>query len=555
MMKKFRYLLFILLLALLSSCKIMKQADWLFYDGKIYTANENNDLVSAMAIKGDKIIDIGDSDTLLKKWKAKKKINLQGTTIIPGIIDSHCHLIGYSTEMEPIDLTGVRGVDEMVERIQIYLRQHPDMKFIYGRGWDQNLFPNMQMPNNKLLNKYFPDIPVYLKRVDGHAALANDAALRLANITTETNIENGIIEKINNELTGILIDNAMTLVEKYIPPLPVSAKVSSLLKLQEQAFQYGITSITEAGINYNDIYLLDSLQKINKWKLRVFGMLTLNNENINEILTQGIYNNDKIIVRSVKLYADGALGSRGAYLWEPYSDDSNNKGIFLLNETEFDSIAQLCIAHNYQIATHAIGDAAVSTMINWYSKYLDNNNDLRWRIEHCQVINPNDIQKFGQYKIIPSVQPIHAIEDMEWAKSRLGNRIENAYNYKDLFLQNNIIAIGTDFPVSPLNPYINFCAAVYRQNISAYPPGGFQPSQALTKDIALRGMTYYGAYANFSEKQLGSLEIGKKADFVIINNDIMNATPQELGNTYSIATFIDGEMVFSLKGNKILKGF
>lgn len=284
-------------------------------------------------------------------------------------------------------------------------------------------------------------------------------------------------------------------------------------------------------------------------------MLTLNNENIDKILTQGIYNNDKIIVRSVKLYADGALGSRGAYLLEPYSDDSNNKGMFLLNETEFDSIAQLCIAHNYQIATHAIGDAAVRTMINWYSKYLDSNNDLRWRIEHCQIISPNDIQKFGQYKIIPSVQPIHAIEDMEWAKSRLGDRIENAYKYKDLFLQNNIIAIGTDFPVSPLNPYINFCAAVYRQNISAYPTGGFQSSQALTTEVALRGMTYYGAYANFSEKQLGSLEIDKKADFVIINNDIMNATQQELGNTYSIATFIDGEMVFSLKGNKILKGF
>lgn len=531
----------------------MKQADWLFYDGKIYTANENNDVVSAMAIKGDKIIDLGDSDTLLKKWKVKEKINLQGTTIIPGIIDSHCHLIGYSTEMDPIDLTGVRGVDEMVERIQIYLKQHPDIKFIYGRGWDQNLFPNMQMPNNKLLNKYFLDIPVYLKRIDGHAALANDAALQLANINNETKIDNGIIQKTNDELTGILIDNAMELVEKYIPPLPVSAKVSSLLNLQNQALQFGITSINEAGMNYDDILLLDSLQKENKWKLRVFGMLTLNNDNINRILKQGIYNNNKIVVRSVKLYADGALGSRGAYLLEPYSDDNNNKGIFLLDEAKFDSIAQLCLEYNYQIATHAIGDAAVSNIINWYSKYLDNNNDLRWRIEHCQVINPNDIQKFRQYRIIPSVQPIHAIEDMEWAKSRLGNRIENAYNYKDLFLQNNIIAIGTDFPVSPLNPYINFCAAVYRQNISAYPTEGFQSSQALTKEIALRGMTYYGAYANYSEKQLGSLEIGKKADFAIINNDILNATPQELGNTYSIATFIDGEIVFLLKGNNIIK--
>jgi predicted amidohydrolase YtcJ len=552
-MKNFKYFLFILLLALLSSCKIMNQADWLFYDGKIYTANENFETFTAMAVKGDKIVDIGDADTLLKRWKAKEKINLQGKIIVPGIIDSHCHLIGYSVEMEPIDLTGVRGVDEMIERIQIYLKQHPDLRFIYGRGWDQNLFPNMQMPNNKLLNKYFPDIPVYLKRIDGHAALANDAALGLANINNETQIDNGIIQKTNGELTGILIDNAMELVEKYIPPLPVSAKVSSLLNLQNQALQYGITSINEAGINYDDILLLDSLQKENQWKLRVFGMLTLNDDNINRILKQGIYNNNKIVVRSVKLYADGALGSRGAYLLEPYSDDSNNRGILLLDEARFDSIAQLCIKYNYQIATHAIGDAAVSTIINWYTKYLNHNNDLRWRIEHCQIVNPSDISKFGQYRIIPSVQPIHAIEDMHWAQSRLGDRIANAYIYKDLFLQNNMIAIGTDFPVSPLNPFINFCAAVYRQNISAYPLEGFQPDQALNKEVALRGMTYDGAYANFSEKLIGSLEIGKKADFAIINNDILKATPQELANTYSIATFIDGEIVFLLKGNNIIR--
>ena len=270
-MKFVRSIYFILFCLILSSCKIMNKADWIFYDGNIYTVNDSFEKVEAIVIKDDKIVDVGDSDTLLKRWNSKEKINLKGFTIIPGIIDAHCHLISYSTEMEPIDLTGVRGVDEMIERIQIYKKQHPDVTFIYGRGWDQNLFPNMQMPNNKLLNIYFPDIPVYLKRVDAHAALANDAALKLANINVDTKVENGIIEVKNEELTGILIDKAMELVESHIPHLPKSAKISSLLKLQEQALSYGITAINEAGINSEDIYLLDSLQSEDKWVLRVLG--------------------------------------------------------------------------------------------------------------------------------------------------------------------------------------------------------------------------------------------------------------------------------------------
>ncbi len=551
-MKFVRSIYFILFCLILSSCKIMNKADWIFYDGNIYTVNDSFEKVEAIVIKDDKIVDVGDSDTLLKRWNSKEKINLKGFTIIPGIIDAHCHLISYSTEMEPIDLTGVRGVDEMIERIQIYKKQHPDVTFIYGRGWDQNLFPNMQMPNNKLLNIYFPDIPVYLKRVDAHAALANDAALKLANINVDTKVENGIIEVKNEELTGILIDKAMELVESHIPHLPKSAKISSLLKLQEQALSYGITAINEAGINSEDIYLLDSLQSEDKWVLRVFGMLTPNDDNIENILKNGVYKNNKIIVNSVKLYADGALGSRSAYLYEPYSDDHNNRGLLLFDEYNFNYIAELCIKYKYQIATHAIGDAAVGTILDWYSKYLTPENDLRWRIEHSQLVNPMDLDKFNKYKIIPSVQPIHAIEDMEWAPLRLGNRIKYAYSYKNLYLQNNILAIGTDFPVSHLNPYNNFCAAVFRKNISGYPIDGFLAEQALTKTEALKSMTIGGAYANFSENTIGSIEIGKKADFVIINKDIMNVTtPRDLSNTYAIATFIDGIPVFILKGNKL----
>ncbi len=450
--------------------------------------------------------------------------------------------------MQNVDLRGTRSFNEVLERVQKFAETHPDNEWILGRAWDQNDWEEKEFPVNNQLNKLFPNKPVVLRRVDGHALIANDAALKKAGITAETKVDGGNVVLRNRKPTGVLIDNAMELLFKIIPKVNKQIARNALLDAQKNCFAVGLTSVDDAGLDKSTVLLIDSLQKSAKLKMRIYAMLTPTKENADYFITKGIYKTNYLNVRSIKLYADGALGSRGACLLHPYHDDPGNCG-FLISGIDFlDSLCHLAYENNYQINTHAIGDSANRVMLNIYGKYLKGENDRRWRIEHAQVIAPDDFKLFNKYSIVPSVQPTHATSDMYWAEDRLGSeRIKNAYAYKDLLKQNGWIAAGSDFPVEEINPLFGFYAAVVRKDQNNWPENGFEPENAISREDALKAMTIWAAKSNFEEKEKGSIELGKFADFVVTDKDIMTAAPEVLYKINVLNTFIDGVKVYSAK--------
>jgi hypothetical protein len=417
-----------------------------------------------------------------------------------------------------------------------------------GRGWDQNDWPVKEFPNNKRLNELFPDRPVLLERIDGHAAIANQKALELAGLKVTDKIAGGEIEIIDGKLTGILVDNAVELVGSKIPSPTIAEMKEALLDAQRNCFEQGLTTVSDCGLGYRQILFIDSLQKKGDLQMRIYAMLSDDKNNFDFAFTNGKIKTDHLHVCSFKVYADGALGSRGAYLLEPYADKPGWSGFLLSSQAHFDSVASIIINKGWQMCTHAIGDSGNRTMLRIYAKYLKGKNDLRWRIEHAQVINKNDFDLFGANSIIPSVQPTHATSDMYWAGDRLGNeRIKGAYAYKQLLQQNGWIPLGTDFPVEDISPFKTFYAAVIRKDAKGWPDGGYQMENALTREETLRGMTIWAAKANFEENEKGSLEKGKLADFIILDKDIMKAGEKELLQVNVIKTFLDGQRVYERK--------
>jgi hypothetical protein len=391
----------------------------------------------------------------------------------------------------------------------------------------------------------FPDRPVILSRVDGHAAIANDKALELAGIKAGEKLEGGEVEVKNGKLTGILIDNATSLVYAKVPPATKSQLKNALLAAQKNCFAVGLTTVDDCGLNYESALFVDSLQKSNELKMRMFIMMSDNKKNYDYLFANGKIKTERLNVRAFKLFADGALGSRGACLLQPYADKPGWSGFLLSSPEHFDSMANLILQHGLQMCTHAIGDSANRMMLKIYAKYLKGKNDQRWRIEHAQVINKVDFHYFGDYNIIPSVQPTHATSDMYWAGDRLGKeRLKYAYANNDLKNENGWIPLGTDFPVEDISPIKTFYAAVFRQDAKGWPEGGFQMENALSRQDAIRGMTIWAAKANFEEHEKGSLEKGKFADFVLLDTDVIKANEKDVLNTKVLMTFVNGEKVF-----------
>ena len=421
-------------------------------------------------------------------------------------------------------------------------------KFIIGRGWDQNDWDVKSLPANNLLNEAFPDKAVILGRIDGHAYLVNDYALDLAGINNSSKIEGGEFIKKNGKLTGVLIDNSMQLINNIIPEPTEEESIKALLSAQDMAFENGLTTVSEAGISRKQIELIDSLQKSGILKIKIYAMID-NGPDVDYYLSQGPYKTDRLNVRSVKVYVDGALGSRGASMINEYSD---RKGYFGIIRTPIDSIQSLAFklaGTNFQMNTHAIGDNANRIVLNAYRDALFNYRDPRWRIEHAQVVNEDDIELFNQ-KIIPSVQPTHATSDMYWLYDRIGKkRAKHAYAYQELFEKSNVIAFGTDFPVEDINPIMTFYSATVRKDKDGYPEDGFQTENMINRADALYAMTIFGAYANFEENEKGSIEVGKDADFIILDNDILRSSEASIPNTKVVATFVNGELVFNRRYN------
>ncbi len=527
-----------------------QEASLIVHHATIYTVDKQFSTAQAMAIKNDKIVAIGNNKNILKKYKADKVIDAKGNTVLPGLIDAHCHFTGYATDQWKCDLTGTSSFDEVIQKILAYSKDAPT-QWIYGRGWDQTDWEIKEFPNKAKLDELFPDRPVFLKRVDGHAVLVNQVALDIAGVTVNTVVSGGSIEQKSGQLTGILLDNAMDLVENKIPQISDSLAKRYMAQIQQTCFAAGLTGVHDCGISEHTVQLLKELQQEGVLKMKVYAFLSDSARYYDQWIKSGPYLSERLKVGGFKLYADGALGSRGACLLEDYTDKKNWKGFLLKDIPYYKSIVDRLAKSNLQLCTHAIGDSAIRTMLKLYADALKKKNDRRWRMEHAQVVNEKDFHFFGDYNIIPSVQPTHATSDMYWAEQRLGAiRIKNAYAYKKLLQQNGWLPLGTDFPVEDINPFKTFFAAVARKDSKNYPAGGFQMANALSRRQALQGMTIWAAKASFEEKEKGSLEVGKKADFIIIDKDIMQRPiPQahglNSGLAHVLATFINGEMVWS----------
>jgi predicted amidohydrolase YtcJ len=531
----------------LFSCSTKKTADLIIYNATIYTVDSSFSIVEAIVIQEGKIIATGKTVDLEKEYEAKEKMDAQGKFIYPGFIDAHAHFAGYGLSLQNVDLTGTISWEEALERVKQFSIQNPE-GWITGRGWDQNDWALKEFPDNTELDTLFPDRPVLLKRIDGHAAIANQKALELAGIKAGDTLTGGEIEEMEGTLTGILIDNAIGLVSSKIPESTDDQFKKALQTAEQNCFAMGLTTIDDCGLSYNSVEKIKFLQQNGDLRMRLYIMLSDEKSNFDYALKNGMIKTDRLNVRSFKVYADGALGSRGACLLNPYTDKPGHFGFLLSQPEHFDSVANIIYKNGWQMCTHAIGDSGNRTLLKTYAKYLKGKNDRRWRIEHAQVINENDFSLFGSYSIIPSVQPTHATSDMYWAGKRLGiEREKGAYAYKQLLQQNSWIPLGTDFPVEDISTFKTFYAAVVRKDAKGWPEKGYQTENALTREEALRGMTIWAAKANFEETEKGSLEKGKFADFVILDADLMKARESDLLKIRVLKTYLNGEKVYEKK--------
>ena len=526
---------------LTTSCQYRK-ADWVVYNANVYTVNDSFEKVTAFAIKDGKFLSVG-GDEIIDLYPNALKFDAKGLPIYPGFIDAHCHFFNLGLSLAQVDLRGSKSIGEIEKRLLSYTKNSPS-DIIIGRGWDQNLWKNKAFPNNIFLNRLFPDKLVLLKRIDGHALLVNDLVIKKAGISSKTKVKGGSILVENNKPTGVLVDNAMDLAMGILPPNTSKDITKALIDAEKKALENGLTTVDDAGLDKKTIQVIDSLQQIGELKIRVYAMISNTKDNLNYYLTNGIIEKEKLTVRSVKAYLDGALGSRGALLKNPYSDENKNKGLTITTKEELFDLANKLSSKGFQLNTHAIGDKANEIVLDVYNYILKDIEDPRWRVEHAQVVDEFDIQKFNS-KIIPSVQPTHATSDMKWADERLGSkRLNRAYAYKELLDWSGKIALGTDFPVEKVNPLLTFYSAVARKDVDGNPSDGFLKENALTRQEALKGMTIWAAYSNFEDSFKGSIEKGKFADFVILTKDIMKVPEQEITSAEVVATVVNGSIVF-----------
>ncbi|KQS41581.1 amidohydrolase [Pedobacter sp. Leaf194] len=543
-MKSFIYA--IILALFLSSCG-KEKADVIVYNAKVYTVDQNFNIAEAFAVKDGKILAVGKTREIRSKYSSSEEIDAAGKAVYPGFIDAHAHFFGYGQSLQTADLRETKSWEEVIKRLTAFAETHPD-GWLIGNGWDQNDWADKAFPTNEKLTELFPNRPVFLNRIDGHAAIANQKALDDAGIKGEQKLTGGDMLTKNGKLTGVLIDNAVGLVESKIPSPDAKLAEKILTDAQRNCFAAGLTTIDDCGLGFEAVDFIEKLQKENKLKMRLYVMLSDAEPNYDYLFKRGAIKTDRLNVRAFKVYADGALGSRGACLLKPYTDMPEKSGFLLSDIKHYEEVAVKIAEHNFQMCTHAIGDSANRVMLKIYNKVLKGKNDRRWRIEHAQVVNSDDFDLFGKASIIPSVQPTHATSDMYWAGQRLGvKRLKDAYAYKQLLKQNGWIPLGTDFPVENINPILTFYAATVREDAKGFPKGGFQIENALTPEEAIKGMTIWAAKANFEEQEKGSLEKGKMADFVILDTDLLKSSPQNILKTKVLKTYLNGEKVYEAK--------
>lgn len=532
---------YLLLMLFISSCYKGVDVDLIIHNANIHSMNIRNDVFEAMAIKDGEIIELGPEREIMNKYSGRE-IDAEKRDIYPGFYDAHTHIFSYAKKKLTCDLTNARSMNEVLSKLERYVARH-NPKIIVGRGWDQSLWVNKSLPNNDSLSKMFPNTPVILYRIDGHCLLANKAAIKKAEATEIENVAGGKIIQTKHHPTGIFIDNAMNLIQKIIPPISPKKIKATLMEIQEELLQYGITNINEAGITIEQLHILQELEKSGKLKINIYAMLQPGEREIAFAREHGIYKTAHLNVRSFKVIADGALGSRGACLSQPYTDDSTNFGSLLHPIEYFKKIAEIAFETGYQMNTHCIGDSANHIILKVIEEVTKGMPDHRWRIEHAQVVNPTDIALYAATNTIPSVQPTHAVSDMRFVAKRLGSTREKwSYAYKKLLNATGIIAIGTDFPVEQVDPFLSIEAAVNRKNAAGKPNAGYLPDEALTLEQCLRGMTIWSAIACFEENEQGTLEPYKDATFVVLYNPLAGRVSYI--NNYAKQVFNKGKSVY-----------
>lgn len=529
----------LVLTGILFSCKKQEKADVIVINANTYTVNTNFDKAESFAIKDGKFIAVGSNKEIQEKYATLQTIDANNKPVYPGFIDAHCHFYGLGLQQQKVNLVGTKSYSEVLQKL-VKFQKEKNTSFITGRGWDQNDWEVKEFPTKEKLDHLFPKIPVAIRRIDGHAMLVNQAAIDLAGITIDTKVEGGEFLQKDGKLTGVLIDNAMNFIK--VPQPSKKEQIQALKDAQKICFDLGLTTVDDAGLDKQVIELIDSLQQTGDLKMRIYAMISNNKENLDYYLNKGIVKTDRLNVRSVKVYSDGALGSRGATLKDEYSDKKGHFGALVNSYNDLQDLAKRIAASEYQMNTHAIGDSANYVMLKTYDNILKNKQDRRWRIEHAQIVDLKDFHFFKN--VLPSIQPTHATSDMYWAEDRVGaERIKGAYAYNDLLKEYGKVALGTDFPIEHVSPLYTYYAATIRKDLKGYPEKGYQMNNALSRKNALKGMTIWNAYANFEEKEKGSIEVGKVADFIILENDIMTVDGSKIPNTKVIATYVNGEKV------------
>ena len=538
-------------------------ADLVITNARIYTVDNARPVVTALAVRGGRILFVGsDAEARALVAPSTMVIDLHGATVIPGITDAHAHLLGLGTTLQQANLAGSTSYDEVIARVRAFARNVPAGRWILGRGWDQNRWPTKEFPTHDALTRAFPNNPVVLTRIDGHALLANARAILLARVLPSTPEPAGgrIMRTAAGQPSGVFIDNAQSLIRRAIPRATREDIRRATLAAIGEANRWGLTGVHDPGEDAETIGVFEDLAREGNYNLRNYVMISDPGEpgssaaQRNPYIQRGpqsaLYDGH-LWIRAIKLYADGALGSRGAALLAPYTDEPTNSGLLVSRPEHIRAWADWALRRGFQINVHAIGDRGNRIVLDAFDGALRAfpRADHRFRIEHAQVISPQDIPRFAQLGVIPSMQATHQTSDMRWAEDRVGpQRIRGAYAWRSLLNTGVIIPNGTDFPVEEVNPLLTFHAAVTRQDPTNSPAGGWFPEQKMTREEALQSMTIWPAYAGFQESVLGSLTPGKYADFTVLDKDIMRVPDTEILSTRVISTWIGGKRVYDAGG-------
>jgi predicted amidohydrolase YtcJ len=506
-----------------------------------------------MAVRDGKVLFIGSArEASALKDANTRVVDLGGRTVIPGMVDAHAHLLGLGQSLRTVNLFGAKSYDEVIARVVERAKGLPPGQWLLGRGWDQNQWGDTRFPTHEALSRAVPNNPVWLTRVDGHAGLGNAAALRAAGVTAASvDPSGGKIERsAAGEPTGVFIDNAKSLVERSIPAPSREDTRRAIREAIAESQRWGLVGLHDAGESRATIDLMEEMAKAGEIPFRLYVMIGDDSAAVAHYMQRGpqsaLYDNH-LWIRAIKLYADGALGSRGAALLEPYSDDPSNRGLLLSAPAHIQDVASRALRRGFQVATHAIGDRGNRLVLDAYEKALQATPtaDHRFRVEHAQIINHDDIPRFAELGVIPSMQAVHQTSDMYWAGNRLGTgRLFGAYAWRSLLNTGVVIPNGSDFPVEAVNPLLSFHSAVSRQDAENWPAAGWMPEQRMTRDEALKSMTIWPAYAGFQEAMMGSLTPGKLADFVVLDRDIMTVPERDILGTSVLATYIGGKAVY-----------